>query len=243
MVQYVLSLDQGTTSSRAILFDHNGAIVNAAQQEFPQIYPSPGLVEHDPEAIWSSQLAVAQEAMKRAGASAGDIAAIGITNQRETAIVWDKHTGRPVFNAIVWQSRLTAPICDALKASGFDKEIRARTGLVTDAYFSGTKVKWILDNVPGTREKARRGDVLFGNVDTFLMWRLTRGRVYVTDYSNASRTLLFNIYSGAWDDTILNELDIPRAMLPTVMPSSAVYGETDAEFFGVSIPLAGDAGD
>jgi len=243
MKNYILALDQGTTSSRAILFNHAGKIVSLAQQEFPQIYPAPGYVEHDPEAIWSSQLAVAQEAIHKAGAATSEIAAIGITNQRETTIVWDKHTGRPVYNAIVWQSRLTVPICDALKASGFDKEIRARTGLVTDAYFSGTKVKWILDNVPGTREKARRGDLLFGNVDTFLMWRLTRGRVHVTDYSNASRTLLFNIYSGAWDDTILNELDIPRAMLPTVMPSSAVYGETEAEFFGAPIPLAGDAGD
>src|SRR5947209_4028451 len=181
--------------------------------------------------------------MKRAGASASDVAAIGITNQRETAIVWDKNTGKPVFNAIVWQSRLTAPICDALKAKGFDKEIRNRTGLVTDPYFSGTKVKWILDNVPGTREKAERGEVLFGNVDTFLMWRLSKGRAHVTDPSNASRTLLYNIYQGDWDDTILKELNIPRAMLPTVMPSSAVYGETDAEFFGGPIKMAGDAGD
>ena len=243
MAKYVLALDQGTTSSRAIVFNHDGAIVSVAQQEFPQIYPSPGLVEHDPEAIWSSQLNVAQEAMKKAGASATDVAAIGITNQRETAIVWEKSTGKPVFNAIVWQSRLTVPICDALKAKGFDKEIRERTGLVTDAYFSGTKVKWILDNVPGAREKADRGELLFGNVDTFLMWRLTKGRVHVTDYSNASRTLLFNIYTRQWDDVILNELGIPRSMLPTVMPSSAVYGETDPEFFGGAIKLAGDAGD
>jgi len=243
MVKYVLSLDQGTTSSRAILFDHNGAIVNAAQQEFPQIYPAPGLVEHDPEAIWSSQLAVAQEVMKKAGVSARDVAAIGITNQRETTIIWDKTTGKPVFNAIVWQSRLTVPICDALKAKGFDKEIRERTGLVTDAYFSGTKVKWILDNVPGVREKAERGEALFGNVDTFLMWRLSRGRIHVTDPSNASRTLLYNIYKGDWDDVILKELGVPRAMLPTVMPSSDVYGETDPEFFGGAIKIAGDAGD
>ena len=243
MAKYVLALDQGTTSSRAIVFDHDGAIVSVAQQEFPQIYPSPGLVEHDPEAIWSSQLNVAQEAMKKAGASAADIAAIGITNQRETAVVWEKSTGKPVFNAIVWQSRLTVPICDALKAKGFDKEIRERTGLVTDAYFSGTKVKWILDNVPGAREKADRGELLFGNIDTFLMWRLTKGRVHVTDYSNASRTLLFNIYTRQWDDVILNELGVPRSMLPTVMPSSAVYGETDPEFFGGAIKLAGDAGD
>src|SRR6202162_3449617 len=198
MAKYVLALDQGTTSSRAILFNHDGLIVSVAQQEFPQIYPAPGLVEHDPEAIWSSQMAVAREAIKQAGASTADIAAIGITNQRETAIVWDKTTGKPVFNAIVWQSRLTVPICDALKAKGFDKELRERTGLVTDAYFSGTKVKWILDNVAGAREKADRGELLFGNIDTFLMWRLTKGRIHVTDYSNASRTLLFNIYKGEW---------------------------------------------
>ena len=243
MAKYVLALDQGTTSSRAIVFDHDGAIVSVAQQEFPQIYPSPGLVEHDPEAIWTSQLSVAREAMQRAGASASDIVALGITNQRETAIVWDKNTGKPVFNAIVWQSRLTVPICDALKAKGFDKEIRNRTGLVTDAYFSGTKVKWILDNVPGAREKADNGDLLFGNVDTFLMWRLSKGRVHVTDYSNASRTLLFNIYQLDWDDVILNELGVPRSMLPKVMPSSHVYGEADPEFFGGPIQMAGDAGD
>jgi glycerol kinase len=243
MAKYILSLDQGTTSSRAILFDHDGAIVSVAQQEFPQIYPAPGLVEHDPEAIWSSQLTVAQEALKKVQASAADIAALGITNQRETALVWDKTTGQPVYNAIVWQSRLTVPICDALTAKGFDKEIRARTGLVTDAYFSGTKVKWILDNVAGAREKAERGELLFGNVDTFLMWRLSKGRVHVTDYSNASRTLLFNIYNGQWDDVILKELNIPRSMLPTVMPSSAIYGETDPEFFGGPIKMAGDAGD
>lgn len=243
MAKYVLALDQGTTSSRAILFNHDGAIVSVAQQEFPQIYPAPGLVEHNPEDIWSSQMAVAQEAMKKAAASASDIAAIGITNQRETAIVWDKATGKAVFNAIVWQSRLTVPICDALTAKGFDKEIRERTGLVTDAYFSGTKVKWILDNVPGVREKAERGEVLFGNVDTFLMWRLSKGRVHVTEPSNASRTLLYNIYKGDWDDVILNELGIPRAMLPTVKPSSGVFGETDPEFFGAPIKMAGAAGD
>lgn len=243
MAKYVLALDQGTTSSRAIVFNHDGAIVSVAQQEFPQIYPSPGLVEHDPEAIWSSQLAVAQDALKQAGASAADIAAIGITNQRETAVVWDKHTGKPVFNAIVWQSRLTVPICDALKAKGFDQEIRERTGLVTDAYFSGTKVKWILDNVAGVRARAERGDVLFGNIDTFLIWRLTGGRVHATDPSNASRTLLYNIYEGGWDEVILHELGIPRAMLPRVMDSSGIFGETDAEFFGGPIKIAGDAGD
>jgi glycerol kinase len=243
MAKYVLALDQGTTSSRAIVFNHDGAIVSVAQQEFPQIYPAPGLVEHNPEDIWSSQLAVAQEAMKKANASASDIAALGITNQRETAIVWEKSTGKPVFNAIVWQSRLTVPICDELTAKGFDKEIRARTGLVTDAYFSGTKVKWILDNVEGAREKADRGELLFGNVDTFLMWRLSKGRVHVTDYTNASRTLMFNIYEGQWDDVILNELGVPRSMLPTVLPSSGIFGETDPEFFGGPIKMAGDAGD
>ena len=243
MATYVLALDQGTTSSRAILFDHAGAIVSSAQQEFPQIYPAPGLVEHDPEAIWSSQLAVAQEAIKKAGVTASDIVALGITNQRETALVWEKSTGKPVFNAIVWQSRLTAPICEELIAKGFDKEIRARTGLVTDAYFSGTKVKWILDNVAGAREKADRGELLFGTVDSFLIWRLTGGRVHVTDYTNASRTLLFNIYEGKWDDVLLNELGVPHSMLPTVMPSSAVYGETESEFFGGPIKIAGIAGD
>lgn len=243
MAKYVLALDQGTTSSRAIVFDHDGAIVSVAQQEFPQIYPAPGLVEHDPEAIWSSQLKVAQEALKKANASVSDIASIGITNQRETALVWEKSTGKPVFNAIVWQSRLTVPICEALTAKGFDKEIRARTGLVTDAYFSGTKVKWILDNVPGAREKADRGELLFGTVDTFLMWRLSKGRVHVTDYTNASRTLMFNIYEGKWDDVILNELGVPHSMLPTVLPSSGTFGETDAEFFGAPIKLAGVAGD
>ncbi|HEY4383806.1 MAG TPA: glycerol kinase GlpK [Ktedonobacteraceae bacterium] len=243
MAKYVLALDQGTTSSRAIVFNHDGAIVSVAQKEFPQIYPAPGLVEHNPEDIWSSQLAVAQEAMKQAKVQASDIAALGITNQRETALVWEKATGKPVFNAIVWQSRLTAPICEELKAKGFDKEIRERTGLVTDAYFSGTKVKWILDNVPGARAKAERGELLFGNVDTFLMWRLSKGRVYATDYSNASRTLLFNIYTRQWDDVILKELGIPRSMLPEVLPSSGVFGEADPEFFGGPITMAGVAGD
>src|SRR5438067_2996266 len=243
MAKYVLALDQGTTSSRAIVFDHAGSVVSVAQQEFPQIYPAPGLVEHDPEAIWSSQLNVAREVMRRVDASAQDIAALGITNQRETTIVWEKATGKAVFNAIVWQSRLTAPICDELKAKGFDKEIRERTGLVTDPYFSGTKVKWILDNVSRVREKAERGEVLFGNVDTFLMWRLSKGRVHATDPSNASRTLMYNIYKADWDDVILKELGVPRAMLPQVKPSSGVFGETDPEFFGGPIKMAGDAGD
>ena len=241
--KYILALDQGTTSSRAILFNHEGTIVSVEQQEFPQIYPAPGLVEHNPEDIWSSQLAVAQKVIKKAGASIDEIASIGITNQRETALVWEKATGKPVFNAIVWQSRLTAPICDELTAKGFDKEIRQRTGLVTDAYFSGTKVKWILDNVEGARAKADRGELLFGTVDTFLIWRLTGGRVHVTDYTNASRTLMFNVYTHQWDDVLLNELGVPRSMLPTVMPSSAVYGETEAEFFGSPLRIAGIAGD
>src|SRR5437588_11875213 len=211
MAKYVLALDQGTTSSRAILFDHAGSIVGVAQQEFPQIYPAPGLVEHDPEAIWSSQITVALQVLRNADVAISDVAALGITNQRETALVWEKATGKPIFNAIVWQSRLTASICDDLTARGFDKESRARTGLVKDAYFSGTKVKWILDNVDGARAKAERGELLFGTVDTFLIWRLTRGRVHVTDYTNASRTLLFNIYTKEWDDVILNELGIPRS--------------------------------
>ncbi len=243
MARFILGMDQGTTSSRAILFDHAGQIVSLAQQEFPQIYPAPGLVEHDPEAIWSSQLSTAQEAIHKAGISSSDIAAIGITNQRETTIVWEKRTGRPIYNAIVWQSRLTVPICNELKAKGFDHEVRKRTGLVTDAYFSGTKVKWLLDNIAGARKKAEHGELLFGTVDTFLLWRLTKGRIHVTDYSNASRTLLFNIYTAQWDDVILNELDIPRCMLPEVMPSSRVYGETDPAFFGSPIKIAGDAGD
>jgi glycerol kinase len=241
--QYILSLDQGTTSSRALLFDRAGAIVSMAQREFPQLYPAPGLVEHDPEDIWQSQLGVAREALSKAGVSAAEVAAVGITNQRETTIVWEKASGRPVYNAIVWQSRLTVPLCEELIAKGFDQEIRARTGLVTDAYFSGTKVKWILDHVPGVRERAERGEVLFGTVDTFLMWRLSRGRVHATDPSNASRTLLYNIYTGDWDEVILRELGIPRAMLPQVLPSSGIFGEIDPEFFGVALPLAGVAGD
>ncbi len=243
MPRYILALDQGTTSSRAILFDHQGLPISTAQQEFRQIYPQPGLVEHDPEDIWQSQLQVAQEALRRAGASASDIAGIGITNQRETAIVWERESGRPLYNAIVWQSRLTVPICEALSAAGFDQTIRAKTGLVTDAYFSGTKVKWILDHVPGARERAARGEVLFGTVDSFLLWRLSGGTVHATDYSNASRTLLFNIHTLDWDDELLAMLDVPRAMLPRVLPSSTLYGATDPQWFGATIPLAGVAGD
>jgi glycerol kinase len=243
MPKYVLALDQGTTSSRAILFDANGRIVSLAQREFPQLYPGPGLVEHDPEAIWSSQLDTAREAMASAGASASDIAAIGITNQRETTIVWDRATGQPIHNAIVWQSRLTDPLCVELTRRGLADTIRAKTGLVIDAYFSGTKIAWLLDNVPGARGRAERGELLFGTVDTFLLWRLSGGRIHATDYSNASRTLLFNIHALDWDDDLLRALNVPRAMLPRVLPSSHVYGYADPALFGGPIPLAGDAGD
>lgn len=243
MARYVMALDQGTTSSRAILFDHSGRIVSVANKEFTQIYPKPGWVEHDPMEIWGSQIGVAQEAIRKAGVDPSDIAAIGITNQRETTIVWDKNTGKPIYNAIVWQCRRTAAICDALKASGFDKKITEKTGLIVDAYFSGTKIKWILDNVEGAREKAEKGELLFGNVDSWLIWNLTGGKVHVTDYSNASRTMLFNIHELKWDQDILKELNIPEKMLPTPMPSSHVYGVTDKELFGVEIPIAGAAGD
>jgi len=243
MKRYILALDQGTTSSRAILFDARGAVVALAQQEFPQIFPAPGLVEHDPEAIWSSQLATAQEALRSASAQPQDVAAIGVTNQRETTIVWEKATGRPIHNAIVWQSRLTAPICDDLKRRGLEDTFRAKTGLVVDAYFSGTKLAWLLDNIPGARERAGRGELLFGTVDSFLLWRLSGGRAHVTDYSNASRTLLFNIHTLQWDEELLGILGVPRVMLPRVLPSSHFYAPCDARFFGAPIPLAGDAGD
>ncbi|HEX6819699.1 MAG TPA: glycerol kinase GlpK, partial [Ktedonobacterales bacterium] len=243
MPRYVLALDQGTTSSRAILFDAQGRIVSQAQQEFPQIFPAPGLVEHDGEAIWSSQLATAQQALRAVGASAGDVAAIGVTNQRETTLVWEKATGKPIANAIVWQSRLTAPMCDELKQRGLEPTIRAKTGLVVDAYFSATKLAWLLDNIPGARARAGRGELLFGTVDSFLLWRLSGGAVHVTDYSNASRTLLFNIHTLQWDDELLTLFGVPRAMLPRVLPSSCVYGQTDARLFGAPIALAGDAGD
>lgn len=242
-MKYVLALDQGTTSSRAILFGRDGRVAAVAQQEFPQIFPQPGHVEHDPEAIWSSQLAVAKECLARAGASASDVAAIGITNQRETTVLWERATGEPVANAIVWQSRVSAPICDALRAQGLADLFRSRTGLVVDAYFSGTKVKHLLDTVPGLRARAEAGDVLFGTVDTFLIWRLTGGRQHVTDVSNASRTLMFDIHAMDWDDELLRILDVPRRMLPQVRASSEVYGQTDASLFGAAIPIAGDAGD
>ncbi|HEX9039211.1 MAG TPA: glycerol kinase GlpK [Ktedonobacterales bacterium] len=241
--KYVLALDQGTTSSRAIVFNHGGRVVASAGQEFPQHYPQPAWVEHDPEAIWSTQLTTARAALDKAGLTAGDIAAIGVTNQRETALIWERATGRPVMNAIVWQDRRTAALCDQLKAEGWEDKVREKTGLVLDAYFSGTKVKWMLDSLPGLRERAQRGEVLFGTVDSFLIWRLTGGRAHVTDYSNASRTLLFNIHTLDWDDELLAEFGVPRAMLPLPMPSSAVYGETDAGLLGGAIPIAGDAGD
>lgn len=243
MAKYVLALDQGTTSSRAIVFDENGLIKGVTNREFTQIYPKPGWVEHNPMEIWGSQIGVAKEVLGIAGVSLNDIAAIGITNQRETTVVWDKNTGEPVYNAIVWQCRRTASICDDLKAKGWADKIRAKTGLVVDAYFSGTKVKWILDNVEGVREKAEKGEVLFGNVDTWLIWKLTEGKVHVTDYSNASRTMLFNIHELKWDEEILAELNIPKAMLPQAMPSSHVYGYTSTEVFGGEIPIAGIAGD
>ena len=241
--RYILALDQGTTSSRAMLFDHSGRIVAAASQEYPQIFPRPGWVEHDPEAIWSSQLHCAQEALRQSGAQSSEVAAIGITNQRETTILWEKATGRPVMNAIVWQDRRTAPLCDTLRAEGWEAPIRQKTGLVIDAYFSGTKIAWMLDNLPGMRERAERGEILFGTVDSWLLWQLTSGRVHATDYSNASRTMLYNIHTLAWDDEILARLRIPRALLPTVRSSSEVYGASDERLFGAAIPVAGDAGD
>ena len=243
MAKYVMALDAGTTSNRCILFNEKGEMCSVAQKEFTQYFPQPGWVEHDADEIWSTQLGVAVEAMHKIGAQAKDIAAIGITNQRETAIVWDKNTGIPVYHAIVWQCRRTSEYADSLKEKGLTDTFRAKTGLVIDAYFSGTKVKWILDNVPGAREKAEAGDLLFGTVETWLIWKLTKGKVHVTDYSNASRTMLFNINTLAWDDEILAELDIPKCMLPEAKPSSCIYGEADPEWFGGPIPIGGAAGD
>lgn len=243
MKKYVMALDQGTTSSRCILFDKAGHMKSVVQREFTQIYPKSGWVEHDPLEIWSSQLSVAVEAMGKIGAAIDEIAAIGITNQRETTICFSRKTGKPVYNAIVWQCRRTADTIEMLKEEGFDKVIREKTGLVPDAYFSGTKIKWILDHVEGAREKAQRGVLLFGTVETWLIWKLTKGRVHVTDYSNASRTLLFNINTLEWDQEILELLDIPASMLPQVKESSCVYGEADPSYFGGPIPIAGAAGD
>lgn len=243
MKQYVLALDQGTTSSRAILFDRHAAVVATAQQEFPQHFPQPGWVEHDPRDIWSSQLAVMQAVMRSHGISASEIAAIGITNQRETTVLWDRATGEPVHNAIVWQDRRTAAVCDALRAQGREPWFQARTGLVVDAYFSGTKLQWILDHVPGARARAERGELAFGTVDSWLIWKLTGGRVHVTDTSNASRTLLFNTRRMQWDDELLAALDIPASLLPRVAESSETVGHTAPEWLGAAIPIAGIAGD
>ncbi len=243
MNKYVLSVDQGTTSCRAIVFNHNVEIISSSQKEFTQIYPIPGWVEHDPMEIWGTQIGVIIEAVQKAGISFKDICAIGITNQRETTVVWDKNTGKPVYNAIVWQCRRTAPMCDELRDKGFAESIRAKTGLILDAYFSGTKIKWILDNVEGARERANRGELLFGNIDTWLIWNLTGGLVHVTDYSNASRTMLYNIHDLKWDKDLLRELNIPETMLPEVKPSSYIYGNTSKSVLGAEIPIAGDAGD
>ena len=243
MSKYIMSLDSGTTSNRCILFDHTGSICSVAQKEFTQIFPQPGWVEHDADEIFSTQLEVAKQALANVGATAADIAAIGITNQRETTVVWNKFTGKPIHNAIVWQCRRTAAYCDALREEGLVDTVREKTGLVIDPYFSGTKIRWILENVPGAREQAENGELLFGTVETWLIWKLTKGRIHVTDYSNASRTMLFNINTLQWDDEILTKLEIPASMLPQPKPSSCVYGSTAAEFFGAPIPIAGAAGD
>lgn len=243
MKRFILALDQGTTSSRAILFDEDGIIQGVSQREFTQIFPQPGWVEHDPIEIWESQLAVAEEVIKTHSISADQIAAIGITNQRETTVVWDKNTGMPIYNAIVWQDRRTASICERLKNEGLTEYISYETGLVIDAYFSGTKINWILDNVDGARVKANNGDLLFGTMDTWLLWKLTHGKVHATDYSNASRTMIYNIRSLKWDANMLKALDIPENMLPSVQPSSGIFGHTDVSLFGKEIPIAGIAGD
>lgn len=244
MEKYILSFDAGTTSSRAIIFNKEGEIIKLSQKEFKQIYPKPGWVEHDPMEIWGSQSGVAREVLEISGIRPTDIAAIGITNQRETTVVWDKHTGKPVYNAIVWQCRRTANYCEQLKDGIWDKKIKEKTGLVVDAYFSATKIAWILDHVEGAREKAENGDLLFGTIDTWLIWNLTRGQVHVTDYSNASRTMLYNIKELTWDDEILEKLNIPKSMLPEVKNSSEVYGYTDEKTYGgARIPIAGIAGD
>ena len=239
----VLALDQGTTSSRTLVFDRSGRPVGVAQQEFPQLFPAPGHVEHNPEAIWESQLATARAALTNANCSAADIAAIGVTNQRETTILWERDSGKPVANAIVWQSRITVPICERMKAEGLEPLFRQKTGLVLDAYFSGTKIRHLLDTIPGLRERAERGEILFGTVDSFLIWRLTGGKRHVTDVSNASRTLLFNLHTLDWDDELLKLMGVPRAMLPQVVSSSEVIGDCDAKWLGGAIPIAGDAGD
>lgn len=243
MSRFVLALDQGTTSSRAIVFGRDGRQVSVAQREYPQIYPQPGHVEHDPEAIWSSQWECARQAIRDAKLEPTQIAAVGVTNQRETTVLWDKHTGKPVANAIVWQSRITTAICERLKAEGLEPVFREKTGLVLDPYFSGTKIKYLLDEIDGLRARAERGDILFGTVDSFLLWRLTGGKVHATDYSNASRTLLYNIHTLEWDEELLRLLNVPRAMLPEVKPSSHAFGMTNPALFGAAVPVAGIAGD
>jgi glycerol kinase len=243
METYIMALDQGTTSSRCILYNRKGEVISLAQKEFRQIYPKAGWVEHDPMEIWSTQIGVAQEALYKINGTWRQIAAIGITNQRETTVVWDKHTGKPVYNAIVWQCRRTAEVCDQLKQKGLADMFRKKTGLLIDAYFSGTKLKWILDNVPGAREEAEKGNLLFGTIETWLIWQLTRGRTFVTDYSNASRTMMFNIHELTWDEEILRELNIPRSMLAKPLESSNLYGETAPDIFGGPIPISGAAGD
>jgi glycerol kinase len=243
MKKYVMALDQGTTSSRCIIFDKSGKIKSMAQKEFTQVYPKPGWVEHDPMEIWSSQISVATEAMAKLNINAGEISAIGITNQRETTVVWNKNTGQPVYNAIVWQCRRTANMIDELKEKGLEPYIRETTGLIPDAYFSASKIKWILDKVPGARKEAEKGNLLFGTVDTWLIWNLTKGKTFVTDYTNASRTMIFDIKKLKWDNELLKELDIPYSMLPEVKPSSYLYGYTDRTLFGEEIPISGAAGD
>ena len=243
MAKYVMALDAGTTSNRAILFNEKGQICSVAQKEFRQIFPKPGWVEHDANEIWSTQLGVCVEAMTKISATAEDIASIGITNQRETVVVWDKRTGEPIHNAIVWQCRRTSEYCDELVSRGLTDKFRQKTGLIIDAYFSATKLRWILENVPGARERAEAGELLFGTIETWLIWKLTKGTVHVTDYSNASRTMLFNINTLTWDDEILQELNIPKCMLPTPLPNSYIYGLTDDSFFGAQIPIGGAAGD
>ena len=242
-MSYIMALDAGTTSNRCILFNKAGEICSVAQKEFAQYYPKPGWVEHDANEIWATQLGVALSAMNKIGARAEDIAAIGIANQRETTIVWDKETGEPICHAIVWQCRRTSEYCDELKARGLTEKFRAKTGLILDAYFSATKLKWILDNVPGAREKAEAGQLLFGTVETWLIWKLTCGKAHITDYSNASRTMMFNIHTLEWDDEILQELNIPKQMLPKPMPSSGFYEYADPMHFGGEIKIAGAAGD
>ena len=243
MSRYIMALDSGTTSNRCILFDKAGNICSSAQKEFTQIFPQPGWVEHDAEEIYATQLEVARQALRNIGATAADIAAIGITNQRETTVVWNKRTGRPICNAIVWQCRRTAAYCDRLREEGWVDTIRKKTGLVIDPYFSGTKIRWILENIPGARQQAENGELLFGTVETWLIWKMTGGRVHVTDYSNASRTMLFNLNTLTWDEEILRKLEIPASMLPQPRPSSCLYGYTDAYVFGAPIAISGAAGD